>query len=575
MDRRKFLNHTAAASMFSLPMNASATTSQSSGNNDYRLALAQAEKRVPVVLPMQMMDRQHRQAGGFIIPAYGFAYAASTAAEITYLGTVFCNLDSQYFHSEDIAKRIALGLAYLAREQNSDGTIDLPTTNFHSPPDTAFAVEDLTLLYRLLQRDGTQKESLKQLEIFIRRAAGAIAVGGIHTPNHRWVATGALAAAYQLFAEPAYMRRIEEWLAEGIDCNADGEYTELSNGVYNRVSNRALLAAAEVLQRSELFDAVRRNLEMMMYCVHPDGEIVTDYSRRQDRNTKARLNGFYMPYRVLSVKDNNGQFASMADWIVEQANLFPTEISLTGELTELMLHPDLREEKVARQPLPNDYVKVFSESGAARIRRKNLSATITTNSARFFSLRSGKAILEGVRVASAFFGKGQFIAPKLQNNQNNFRLEQHLDGVYYQPFSKGEGIPNPNWSALDRTKRKTSNQCVLDTNVTLREVADGFEMLVNSAGTDKVPFVIEFWFRPGGTLSAEKGGELIEANGTTFLASGFARYQVGVDSLLIGPGKAEHRWANLRGAEAPVAGAISLTIAGFTPFSQTIKIKSS
>ena len=156
----------------------------------------------------------------------------------------------------------------------------------------------MTLLYQLLQRDGTQKENLKQLEIFIRRAAGAIAVGGIHTPNHRWVATGALAAAYQLFAEPAYLRRIDEWLAEGIDCNADGEYTELSNGVYNRVTNRALLMAAEALNRPELFDPVRRNLEMMMYCVHPDGEIVTDYSRRQDRNTKARLNGFYMPYRV-------------------------------------------------------------------------------------------------------------------------------------------------------------------------------------------------------------------------------------------------------------------------------------
>ena len=98
MDRRKFLNHTAAASILSLPIKAN----QSSPLSDYRLALAQAEKRVLVVLPMQMMDRKHRQAGGFIIPAYGFAYAGSTAAEITYLGTLYCNPDSQYFHSEDI-----------------------------------------------------------------------------------------------------------------------------------------------------------------------------------------------------------------------------------------------------------------------------------------------------------------------------------------------------------------------------------------------------------------------------------------------------------------------------------------
>jgi hypothetical protein len=573
MDRRDFLTHTAAASLLSLPSKANESEQLSqTRSGDYQLALTQAEKRVPGALALQTMDRQHRQAGGFVIPAYGFAYPASTAAEILSLGTVYCNQDSQYFHSEEIAQRISLGLAFLTREQNADGTIDLPTTNFHSPPDTAFVVEDLTLLYRLLLRDSAQKEPLARLENFIRRAASAIATGGIHTPNHRWVATSALAAAYQLFTEASYLRRIEAWLAEGIDCNTDGEYTELSNAVYNRVTDRALLTTAVALERPEFLAPVRRNLAMMLYCVHPDGEIVTDYSRRQDRNTKARMNGYYIPYRMLSVKDNNGQFASMADWIAAQAQTFPTELSLAGDLAELMLNPVLQTEKVERKPLPNDYAKVFIESGAARIRRKALSATITSNSARFFSLRSGKAVLEGVRVAAAFFGKGQFISPSLQPKQDSYRLEQHLEGSYYQPLSQGEGIPNPNWNALDRNKRKKSNECTLDTMVTLQEVGDGFEITLTSSGTDKVPFVIEFWFRAGGVLSAAKDGELIAINGTTFLASGFARYQIGADILLIGPGKAEHRWANLRGADPPIPNTIPLTIAGFTPFQHVVKI---
>lgn len=573
MDRRDFLTHTAAVAWSSLPGKANEPAQSSQPrSDDYQLALAQAEQRVPGAIALQMMDRQHRQAGGFVIPAYGFAYAASTAAEILYLGTVYCNQDSRYFHSEDLAQRIVLGMAYLTREQNADGTIDLPTTNFHSPPDTAFAVENLTLLYRLLRRDGTLKETLARLETFIRRAAGAIAIGGIHTPNHRWVVTAALAAAHQLFPEASYMRRIEAWLAEGIDCNADGEYTELSNATYNRVTNRALLTAALALKRPELLAPVRRNLAMMMYCVHPDGELVTDYSRRQDRNTKARMNGYYIPYRLLSVKDNNGQFASMADWLVAQARTFPTELSLAGELAELMVHSELRTEKIERRPLPNDYAKVFVESGAVRVRRKSLSATIASNSSRFFSLRSGKAVLEGVRVATAFFGKGQFISLTLQAQQNSYRLEQHLTGVYYQPFAPGEGIPNPNWQALDRNKRKKSNECTLDTIVTIKEASDGFEIAVTSSGTDKVPFVLELWFRAGGVLSAAKDGELIESNGTTFLAAGYARYQVGADSLLIGPGKAEHRWADLRGAEPPIPKLIPLTIAGFTPFQHVVKI---
>ena len=85
-------------------------------------------------------------------------------------------------------------LGWLEREQHTDGTIDLPTTNFHSPPDTAFVVIDLVPLYRLLQRDGSSEARgwLPRLESFLRRAAGAIATGGIHTPNHRWVASASV-----------------------------------------------------------------------------------------------------------------------------------------------------------------------------------------------------------------------------------------------------------------------------------------------------------------------------------------------------------------------------------------------
>lgn len=561
MKRREFIRRTAGGISVASSLGGS-VRAQVRETDAPRIALAQAEAAIPASLALQAAD------GGFVIPAYGFAYPASTAAEVARLGAVFCNRDSKYFRDPAIAARISSGIGYLVREQHDDGTIDLPTTNFHSPPDTGFVIEDLTQFYSLLKRDGTPVAIglMKQAELFIRKAAAAIAGGGIHTPNHRWVASAALAATYSLFRDPVYLKRIDQWLAEGIDCNDDGEYTELSNGVYNRVTNRALMMIAESLDRPALLDPVRRNLSMMMYAVHPDGEVVTDYSRRQDRNTRALMSGYYIPYRALSVRDGNGQFASMADWIVAQAE--QGRVSLAGDLAELMLRDELRSEKVVRTDLPTDYARVFAESGVARIRRGNLSATVTSGSPRFFSMRSGSAVLDSVRFASAFFGKGQFVSPKLDASGGVYRLEQRLEGWYNQPLS--QGIPNGKWSELPHRQRERSHECALLAVVTIREIRNGFEIKFEAGGTDRVPVVVEFLFRSEGVLQTEGG--IVEANGTSFLTSGFARYRSGKDSLTIGPGRADHRWANLRGADPPVPGLVPLTLSGFTPFRHTVRV---
>ena len=64
--------------------------------------------------------------------------------------------------------------------------------------------------------------------------------GGFHTPNHRWAIAGMLKLCGRLFNDDVMYASADRYLAEGIDCNEDGEYAEKSAGNYNSVNNDAM-----------------------------------------------------------------------------------------------------------------------------------------------------------------------------------------------------------------------------------------------------------------------------------------------------------------------------------------------
>ena len=106
--------------------------------------------------------------------------------------------------------------------QHADGTVSLGSTNYNSPPDTAFVVGGITQIYQLLEAHdwADVKPASAKLKLFLERTIPAMLTGGCHTPNHRWVITAALSLLYEIFQMPELLARAEEWLAEGMDITA-------------------------------------------------------------------------------------------------------------------------------------------------------------------------------------------------------------------------------------------------------------------------------------------------------------------------------------------------------------------
>jgi hypothetical protein len=484
-------------------------------------------------------------------------HSAGTAGGLIETLTAALVCPQSKHHGEgELINRVRLAARFLEGSQSPEGNIDLLSTNFNSPPDTGFVVHNVGTAGAIAKMYGAD-EVLRALRGFLTAAGRGMAGGGIHTPNHRWVVSSALAQVNELFPNPSYEQRINQWLAESVDIDEEGQYIERSTVTYNTVCDRALTVMAAKLKRADLLEPVRRNLRTMMYLIHPDGEVVTAVSRRQDQNTRGTMAGYWFPLQFLAIHDGDAQFATLArDLGAEHARL-----------STLLEYPALAGKLPNGAPLPDDYEKPYTSMGLARIRRSALDATmVLSGNSRIFSARKGPAVIEAVRFATSFFGKGQFVPTATVKQNAGYRMRQSLEAPYYQPLLPPQHVTAKNWATL-REKRRKSQMCKLDQSATITERRNGFEIRFESRGTDGVPLAIEIALREGGELRGCRPAPHVE--GAWILEQGQASYRVGGTELRFGPGGAPHLLTQLRGAEPRLAG-VSVYVTGYTPFDGTM-----
>jgi hypothetical protein len=486
-------------------------------------------------------------------------------ANFAVLSAAYCCRLSKYYQNATLIQPMEAILDDLLKAQNPDGTMD--AGNLQSPPDTAFMMENLIKGTHILHQNKSKElNNVKEkAKLFITKAANTIAEGGIHTPNHRWAVCSVLANVNSLYPDQKYVDRVNDWLGEHVFIDNDGEYAERSKN-YARVNNSALIEIGRLLDKPELFELVRKNLNLTYYQMEPNGELITNNSRRQDQFSIQSIIGSYLFYRYLAIRDNNGEFADISKTI-EALDGFDEAI-LDRSLPIFMDEPLLQKPLPSPVLLPVNYEKVFPDSSLLRIRRENTTTTLfggndwpliiasgRSHIPNFFAFRKGEAILRYMRFSTRFFSMGYFRSQGLRKEGDKYVLFQKLEAPYYHPLPaeyrnpKGDYKHSPSiddrfWSKMDFEHRPTTMK-VLETTISLDENDGRNELTFLSTGSDKVPVTIELCFTGDGKLTGVKEAP----NGTDnyFLEEGYGKYQVGTDVIEFGPGTVAH-W-NIQGLE--------------------------
>ncbi|MEZ0484648.1 hypothetical protein [Fibrella aquatica] len=527
------------------------------------------DQQLPNYAPLKVTDAANRYVGGYVNDV-DMPNPHSTSGFLLKASMLFATPESTHYRSETVLADIVAAARAMLKFQHADGTIDLLDTNFHSTPDTAFVLENMVPAYKFLKESGVKgtESAYQALQTFLKNAGEGLIVGGIHTPNHRWVVSAALTKLNELFPDPRYIGRIDQWLAEHIDLDPDGQFNEKSTNSYSPIVDRSLLIMARGLKKNDLFEPVRRNLMMTLYYVHPNGEVVTEASNRQDKGTIGTMAKYYYCYRYMALLDKNGEMAAMCQLIEKTC---PKE-QLAGYLDYFLEDPTLWKDLPSPTALPTNYVKTFPYSGLVRIRRGNWDATMLSNNAGWLTFHKGNAVLQGMRLAASFFGKGQFQSEKIEQRGNAWVLQKSLEGPYYQPIASAKIAADGDWDKMPRSQRQQSEVQKLTTTVTIREANNGLQIEIDLSGTEGVPVTLELIFRDGGTLAGVTKHP--KKDKAYLLTSNAGTYTVGNDTIRFAlgstmPPAASHKNVQLRGA-LPAMDTPSVYLTGYTPFKHSI-----
>ncbi|WP_156253024.1 hypothetical protein [Pseudactinotalea terrae] len=418
----------------------------------------------------------------------------------------------------------AVGLAdRLVALQGSDGLFS-SDGNLHSPPDSAFTLNDVGITLGLLPRASAPQA--RELEERLRRiataAAPALVAGGVHTPNHRWEISSALVrlASFDDRAVP----RAQEWLAEGVDVDADGIYSERSANYSAFVSNPCLLALADELGRHDLDEIVHRNLHTILDLTDADGVVETVFSRRQDQGSGIPIEAFHTQLRRYAVRGCETCAAGAA-------RSEPRDGAIAAiALLELVAEPALAAELPVIEPMGEATRRHFGGVGLLVASRGRTRSVVYGGSdvphvgrvgsglagnPTFLRYRSGAAVIRSLRLSRVFFGLGPFRAESLQVADDGVaHLHESVTARYYRPLPADRRRADGDYRLVDDGRFTASmafderpyDEVRLTTEIAVEQLERGLEIAVDMTGAE-TQWALELALGDGELIGAERASE--------------------------------------------------------------------
>ncbi|MFP4384461.1 MAG: hypothetical protein ACLFSE_10485 [Spirochaetia bacterium] len=539
----------------------------------YKQITASADSAAENHLKKQIHSLGDFNDGGFYTPDIGLVHPGNTCGAFMHYTQVYLNPDSAYYSSREVLDGMSAALGHMERTQRPDGTWDLLTTNFYSSPDNGFIMHNLGKAYRLLEQFGNEKTEAakKRLYDIIVKASEGMETGGFHTPNHRWVITAGLLLSHGITGRDSFKEAALKYLAEGIDCDEYGEFTEKSSGVYNTVNDNALIIISEETGDDSYLDHVKRNLDMMISYIDPDGSIFTQNSTRQDKGAGAKKyfpTGYYHLYLLMALKRNLPEYAWMADSIfrdcLKRGNA-PNVLAL------YMLHPALKSFEPEMKPMNTDYRSFFPVSGIYRERRGDMSLTVLRDNSEFLFMQVDD-LLCSMKLCASFFAVAQFRGETLEQTSDSLVLKFRAFGGYRLPLDPPP--ESPDWSSMDHTRRGIAKKLELAFTVTVTPKRDGADIRIVSEGCDRVPVKAEITFSPGGVVQGDSFVTEAQAGNHVTVRKGDVRVLHGGAGISAGPAFGEHYFDDdMRGSEPPVPGRFTVYFTTFTNMDRTVELR--
>ena len=483
------------------------------------------DRTTDIALAIQVLDPNDEEYGGYR-PLDSLVCQFPGGVGVV-LMEAYSNPNSRYHRSDAVVDSIRLALeASEERFQYEDGSIDSGSDK-QNAANAAFATGGIHQIWERWQNieHPLSGEIIDRCRRILVKFGLSCRTMGVFTPNHRWVACAAMAIVNEVEPDEQLVAKIDDYLSDGIDQDADGFYSEYSP-MYAMLCNMCFLQVAKRLDRPELLIPVRKNLELLLSLCHPGGQVASEFSVRADTGKLGVLNALV----EMGVLDRRGEYLTIArehldrqlrtlDERLDEAKVDGSNSfgALLGETAELMALAVLPATEVETKAVPDNYrlrtsAFINRQRTTIRIRRGKLSVTAVGRNdfSNLVAFRYGDAIVDGMRIMYNYYGMHGAIDENLP--------EEDGEIVFSGSFTEYIDGPTP--------ERRIDHKPELHYRLGISEIGGGLALSFKAQARHKVSIQLEFAARPEGRL--EIGGQ------TTPLLDGERHYLNGPASIVNG-----------------------------------------